>query len=145
MEKLVVTAHFHTAPRQLDFGGHCVHVHGHTWRGKITIATEEFPRDACDVSLDFGRLKRIMRDMDHKIIVTDSDPTFLDPALFDQQGVYRIEGKGPSVENVARHIMGEIAKHIAEKFSGHGVEYQVAVEIQETDNNFFTVEKRLVI
>src|SRR5690606_11397828 len=104
MEKIVVTSHFHTAHRQLNFPGKCKYPHGHTWRGKIVIITDEFPRDEIDMSLEFGQLKKIMRDLDHKIIVTADDTTFLNKELFEPEGVVLIPGKGPSVENVAKYI-----------------------------------------
>ncbi len=141
MERITVKAHFHTAHRQLEFPGHCRYVHGHTWRGRITIDCEAFPRDHLDVSLDFGDLKKIMRRLDHRIIITSNDPEFNNPELFDPEGVVLLEGKGPSVENVAWYVWKEVVKHIQEKFPDHGIDYQIEVEIQETDNNFFTVMK----
>ncbi|CAN5314493.1 6-carboxytetrahydropterin synthase QueD [soil metagenome] len=145
MEKITVTAHFHTAHRQLGYDGHCAYVHGHTWRGKITVTCEEFPRDHLDMALDFGDLKRIMRNLDHKIMVTPNDKTFLNNDLFEKEGIILLEGAGPSVENVARYIWTGVVDHIKDKFPGKGIAYTVAVEIQETDNNFFAVEKGAVV
>jgi 6-pyruvoyl-tetrahydropterin synthase len=141
MEKIVVKAHFHTAHRQIGYPGHCAFVHGHTWRGKITVATEEFPRDELDMALDFGDLKRIMRFLDHKIIVSEADTTFLNSDLFEPEGVVVLPGKGPSVENVAHYVWRGVVEHIQSKFPGLGLSYRIEVEIQETDNNFFSVEK----
>ena len=73
MEKIIVHAKFHTGHRQPGYPGVFRFVHGHTWRGTVTIATEEFPRDELDMSLDFGHLKKIMRDLDHKMLVTAHD------------------------------------------------------------------------
>ena len=145
MEKIVVTSHFHTGHRQLNFPGKCKYVHGHTWRGKMIITTEEFPRDEIDMSLEFGELKQIMRDLDHKIIVTEDDKTFLDESLFEPAGVKLIAGKGPSVENVALHVYRGAVNHIQERFPGQNKEYTITVEIQETDNNFFSVEKKVTV
>lgn len=145
MEKIVVTSHFHTGHRQLNFPGKCRYVHGHTWRGKITIITEEFPRDHIDMSLEFGDLKNIMRNLDHKIIVTEDDKTFLDQNLFEPEGVVLIKGKGPSVENVAIHIWDGVLKHIEDRFPGQNKEYDIEVEIQETDNNFFYLQKKVTV
>lgn len=145
MEKVIVKAHFHTAHRQIGYPGHCAYVHGHTWRGKITVICEEFPRDELDMSIDFGDLKRLMRDLDHRIIITEQDKTFKDANLFEPEGVVLLKGKGPSVENVARHIWEGAVGTIRKKFPNRGVEYSIEVEIQETDNNFFTLEKTAVI
>jgi 6-pyruvoyl-tetrahydropterin synthase len=145
MEKIIVKAHFHTAHRQLGYPGHCAYVHGHTWRGRITVTCEEFPRDELDMALDFGDLKRLMRDLDHRIIVTAGDETFAKPGLFEPEGVVVLEGKGPSVENVARHLWKGVVAHITQKFPARGIEYTIEVEIQETDNNFFVVERKAVV
>ncbi len=145
MQSISVKAHFHSAHRQLDFPGHCVNVHGHTWRGKITVSAEKFPLDHIDVSLDFGHLKKIMRNLDHKILVSESDKTFQDSELFDPKGVIILKGNGPSVENVSKYIFDHVVDYIGKKFAGHGIEYFIRVEIQETDNNFFSMEKTAVI
>ena len=145
MEKVTVKAHFHTGHRQIGYPGHCAYVHGHTWRGTITIWCEEFPRDELDMSLDFGDLKRIMRFLDHKMLITENDKTFQNSDLFEPEGVVLLKGKGPSVENVAHYVWDGVVKHITEKFPNRGLEYTIDVEIQETDNNFFTVQKKATV
>jgi 6-pyruvoyltetrahydropterin/6-carboxytetrahydropterin synthase len=145
MEKIIVHAKFHTAHRQIGYPGKCKFVHGHTWRGTVTVSTDEFPRDDLDMSLDFGDLKAIMRDFDHKIIVTEQDATFLDPTLFEPEGVVRIKGRGPSVENVALHVWDGVASHIRDKFPDRNVRYAIEITIQETENNFFIVDKAVTI
>jgi 6-pyruvoyltetrahydropterin/6-carboxytetrahydropterin synthase len=144
MEKITVHARFHTGHRQLGYPGKCRFVHGHTWRGTIVVATEEFPRDEIDMSLDFGDLKDIMRKFDHKMIVTDGDRAFLDPELFEPEGVVVIKGRGPSVENVAVHIVDEVVAHIHDTFPGLGKRYAIEVTIIETENNLFTVSRDVV-
>ena len=69
--RITVHAKFHTGHRQLGYPGKCKFVHGHTWRATITVTTDEFPRDDLDMSLDFGDLKRIVRFLDHKMLVTE--------------------------------------------------------------------------
>ncbi len=145
MEKIVVKSHFHTGHRQLGYPGKCKFVHGHTWRGKITVCCEEFPRDELDMALDFGDLKQIMRFLDHKMLAVSSDTTFINSDLFEPEGVVILEGKGPSVENVAHYIWDKVIEHISEKFPGANKTYTIEVEIQETDNNFFFVEKKITI
>jgi 6-pyruvoyltetrahydropterin/6-carboxytetrahydropterin synthase len=145
MEKIIVHSHFHTGHRQLGYPGKCKWVHGHTWRGTVTVSCEEFPRDELDMALDFGDLKAVMRFLDHKILVTEQDATFLDPELFEPEGVVVLKGKGPSVENVALYVWDNVVRHIAEKFPGRNVVYTVEVSIQETDNNIFVVCKNVTI
>ncbi len=145
MERITVHAKFHTGHRQIGYPGKCRFVHGHTWRATITVTTDEFPRDELDMSLDFGDLKRILRFLDHKMLVTESDATFLDPAVFEPEGVVLLKGKGPSVENVAAYAFDKVVDHIRDKFPGRGKAYVVSVTIIETENNLFTVEKTATI
>ncbi|HEY8551794.1 MAG TPA: 6-carboxytetrahydropterin synthase [Vicinamibacterales bacterium] len=145
MEKITVHARFHTGHRQPGYPGKCRFVHGHTWRGTIVVATEEFPRDDIDMSLDFGDLKNILRKFDHKIIVTEGDPAFTNPELFEPEGVVVIKGRGPSVENVALHAMEEVIAHIRDKFPGRRKRYAIEVIITETENNIFSVSREVEI
>lgn len=146
MERLYVHAKFHTAHRQLGFPGHCKYVHGHTWHGTITItAPEDFARDELDMSIDFGELKSMLRQFDHKIIVTPDDETFNNAELFEPDGVIVMEGKSPSVENVATLVCGQVADHLAAKYPGLGKRYTIDVLIRETENNHFGVTRDVVI
>ena len=145
MEKIIVHAKFHTGHRQLGCPGVCRFVHGHTWRGTVVIATEEFPRDALDMSLDFGDIKQVMRDLDHKMLVVASDVTMTNPALFEPEGVVVMQGKGPSVENVAHFVFDRVVALIAARYPGRGLVYRIEVTIQETDNNVFVVEKAATV
>jgi 6-pyruvoyltetrahydropterin/6-carboxytetrahydropterin synthase len=145
METIIVHAKFHTGHRQLGYPGECRFVHGHTWRGTVRISTEAFPRDDLDMSLDFGHIKKVMRDLDHKMLVVESDATFMDAALFEPEGVVVLKGKGPSVENVAHYVFDEVAGLIARQYPERRIGYRIEVTIQETENNFFVVEKSVTI
>lgn len=145
MEKIIVHAKFHTGHRQLGYPGECRFVHGHTWRGTVQIVTEAFPRDDLDMSLDFGDIKNVMRDLDHKMLVVESDTTFLNPALFEPEGIVVLQGKGPSVENVAHYVFDRVAALIARQYPGRGLVYRIEVTIQETENNFFVLDKAVTV
>lgn len=145
MEKIIVHAKFHTGHRQLGYPGVCRFVHGHTWRGTVTIATEAFPRDSLDMSLDFGDIKQVMKDLDHKMLVAESDTTLMNPALFEREGLVVLQGKGPSVENVANYVFERIVAVIAAKYPGRGLTYRIEVTVQETENNIFAIEKPATI
>jgi 6-pyruvoyltetrahydropterin/6-carboxytetrahydropterin synthase len=145
MEKIIVTAKFHTGHRQLGYPGKCKFVHGHTWQGKVTVAAEEFPRDDLDMSLEFGEIKAVMRFMDHKMLVTEQDTTFLNSELFEPEGVVILKGKGPSVENVAAYVFDGVVEVIRRQYPGRGVRYTVEVTIQETENNIFIIEKPVTV
>lgn len=145
MEKIVVHARFHTGHRQLGYPGKCKFVHGHTWAGTVSVSADEFPRDDLDMSLDFGDIKDVMRFMDHKMLVTEQDTPFLDPALFEPEGVVLLKGKGPSVENVAHYVFDGVAELIRNKYPGRSLLYTIEVTIQETENNIFIVHKDLTV
>ncbi len=145
MEKIIVHAKFHTGHRQLGYAGECRFVHGHTWRGTVAIATEAFPRDALDMSLDFGHIKQVMRDLDHKMLVVESDAAFLNPAHFEPEGIVVLKGRGPSVENVAYYVFDRVVQLITARYPGRGVAYRVEVTIHETENNVFIVEKTATV
>ena len=82
-----------------------------------------------------------MSDLDHKILVTESDRTFMNPELFEPEGMVVLKGKGPSVENVAVYVWEHVVDEIRRKFPDRGIDYRIEVTIQETENNFFVVEK----
>jgi 6-pyruvoyltetrahydropterin/6-carboxytetrahydropterin synthase len=145
MEKIIVHAKFHTGHRQLGYPGKCKFVHGHTWRGTVTVSAEAFPRDALDMSLDFGDIKNVMRSFDHKMLVTEQDATFLDSALFEPEGVVLLKGKGPSVENVTEYVLDQVVELIKGKYPGRQIRYTIEVLIQETENNIFIIEKAVTI
>jgi 6-pyruvoyltetrahydropterin/6-carboxytetrahydropterin synthase len=145
MEKIIVTAKFHTGHRQLGYPGKCKYVHGHTWQGKVMVAAEEFPRDELDMSLEFGEIKAVMRFMDHKMLVTEQDATFLNSDLFEPEGVVMLKGKGPSVENVAAYVVDGVVDVIQKQYPGRGVRYTIEVTIQETENNIFIIEKTVTV
>ena len=145
MEKIIVTAKFHTGHRQLGYPGKCKFVHGHTWQGKVMVSAEEFPRDELDMSLEFGDIKAVMRFMDHKMLVTEQDTTFLNSELFEPEGVVVLKGKGPSVENVAAYVFDGVVDVIRKQYPGKGIRYTIEVTIQETENNIFVIEKAVEV
>jgi len=145
MERIIVTAKFHTGHRQIGYPGKCKFVHGHTWQGKVTISADEFPRDNIDMSLEFGDIKNVMRFMDHKMLVTGGDTTCLKSEFFEAEGVVVLKGKGPSVENVAYYVYDGVVDVIRKQYPGKNVRYTIDVTIQETENNIFQVEKTVTI
>ena len=139
MEEIEARGKFHAAHRQLGYDGKCAFVHGHTWRGTFTIKSERFPRDPqLDMGVDFGVLKGIFKALDHKMLISEKDRTFLDAELFEPEGVVVLAGDNPSVENVAAHCSREAEGVLVDLFPGKQIEYQITTTIQETDNNFFT-------
>jgi 6-pyruvoyl-tetrahydropterin synthase len=144
METIKARGKFHAAHRQLDYDGKCAYVHGHTWRGVFVVRTERFPRlEKLDMSVDFGALKDIFKFLDHKMLISARDGTFLDPKLFEPQGVVVMPGENPSVENVAEYCLDQAVEVLQKLFPERGHQYHIEVSIQETDNNFFVADRLL--
>jgi 6-pyruvoyltetrahydropterin/6-carboxytetrahydropterin synthase len=140
METIMVKADFHAAHRQVGYPGECQYVHGHTWRGLIRVRTAAFPRDDLDMSLDFGDLKALLRQFDHKVIAVAGDPGVEVPA-----GTVVIPGRGPSVENVATYVLEGVVALLRAKWDGRGLRYAVRVRIAETPRNVFQVDRTVVV
>ena len=146
METIRAHGRFHAAHRQVGSEGECAFVHGHTWRGTIAVWAEHFPRDEeLDMSVDFRTLKGIFKSLDHKMMVAENDKAILDSGLFQPEGVVVLPGQNPSVENVAVYCFDEVVKRLEELFPERQIEYHVEVTIQETDNNFFTLEQIVTV
>ena len=134
METIKARGKFHAAHRQLDYDGKCAYVHGHTWRGVFVVRTERFPRlEKLDMSVDFGALKDIFKFLDHKMLVSARDTTFLDTKLFDPQESRSCQAK-PECRNVAEYCLDQAIGVLQKLFPQRGYQYYIEVSIQETDN-----------
>ena len=97
------------------------------------------------MSVDFGALKDVFKSLDHKMLISGKDEPFLNAQLFDPIGIAVMPGANPSVENVALYCMNAAIDAIAKLFPGNEVAYELSVTIQETDNNIFTLDRKVVI
>jgi len=95
--------------------------------------------------VDFCALKGIFHHLDHKLLVSARDEDFLRADPFDPEGVVVMSGDNPSVENVARYCINEALEALATCFPARGLDYHIAVTIKETDNNYFTLKRRVAI
>jgi 6-pyruvoyltetrahydropterin/6-carboxytetrahydropterin synthase len=145
METIRVHSEFHAAHRQLGYPGKCRHVHGHTWRGTIVIAAQDFPRDELEMTIDFGDVKDVLRQFDHKMIVCDNDELFTNAEAVDPGGVIVVPGTSPTVENISHYCLDGVASLIGAKYPDRGISYRVEVTIIETDHNIFTADATFVI
>jgi len=146
METITARGTFHAAHRQLGVGGACAWVHGHTFRGTFTVRSTRFPRvEGVDLSVDFRSLKDIFKSLDHRMMVSDRDELFLNQEYFDREGVVVLPGRNPSVENLALYCMDEAVSVLSGLFPGRGIEYDMEVLLQETDNNLFTLSRSVTI
>jgi 6-pyruvoyltetrahydropterin/6-carboxytetrahydropterin synthase len=145
MEKIIVHASFHAGHRQPGYPGKCRFIHGHTWRGTIQVSTDRFPRDAHEMSIDFGELKDILKRLDHRLLVTADDEILRLPEVCEPEGIVVLPGRGPSVEAVADYVWSEVVSVIQRRYPGRGLTYDITVTIHETDHNTFMVERSAVV
>jgi 6-pyruvoyl-tetrahydropterin synthase len=107
---------------------------------------QRFPRDkVLGMTVDFGALKDILKFLDHKMLVSEHDDVFLNSGLFEPEGVVVIPGKNPNVEGVALYAMNEAVDALAKLYPGEGVSYHIEVEVAETENNVFTLQRTVTI
>lgn len=59
MFELMVTGRFAAAHSLRNFHGRCEALHGHNWRVEVTVRGSQL--DEADLLLDFGQLKKLMR------------------------------------------------------------------------------------
>ena len=101
MFELKVIQDFAAAHNLRQFRSHCENLHGHNWRVEVRVRCEEL--DRCGVALDFGVLKKHLRDilgrLDHQYL--NKLPAF--------------KSKNPSSENIARHIFDQLAPLVVQE------------------------------
>ena len=85
------------------------------------------------------------KSMDHKMLISPRDTVFQQSELFEPEGVVIIPGINPSVENIGHYCLNRAVKVLEDLFPNKDVDYRIEVTIQETDNNYFTAEKKVTI
>jgi 6-pyruvoyltetrahydropterin/6-carboxytetrahydropterin synthase len=119
---------FSAAHRLTFHKGNCKNLHGHNWRGEISITTKEFK----DLVLDFGEIKDIIKMMlDHKILVFKKDTTLLN--LVSNNFLYISLPFETTVENLAEYIQEilSITYNIDKKC--------ISIKLYETDKSWAKV------
>ena len=92
MTLTLYTEGFFNAAHLLNgYNGKCSQLHGHTWKVCVWIKGEEEKKDSVGILWDFGNLKKITNQLDHK-------------SLND------ILPENPSVENIAIFIYNKLKK-----------------------------------
>ena len=109
VKKTFVIAYAH---RLLNYNGRCENLHGHN--AKIEIIVEADKLDNQDMVIDFIKLNQVVKkwldeNLDHKVILSESDP--LVRVLKDHnQEVFTVK-ENPTAEILAKLILKEIKKH----------------------------------
>ena len=98
--------------RLLNYSGKCRHLHGHNGRVEIVLQGEEL--DQLDMLVDFGEVKRTIKDwidaeLDHKMVLNRRDP--LIPLLQEHEQPLYIMDCNPTAEALAREICHVASQH----------------------------------
>ena len=72
MYTLYVKEKFNAAHRLLDYDGKCNNLHGHTWLVEVSLQGDKL--DDQMMVVDFGLVKSIIREFDHRVILNKNDP-----------------------------------------------------------------------
>ena len=101
MYELKVVSQFAAAHQLREYKGGCENLHGHNWKIEVYVAGDN--TDAAGVLLDFGVIKKHVRD-----IMSMLDHKYLNDLEFFQQNQ-------PSSENIAYFVATEMQKRIADQ------------------------------
>ncbi len=98
MYEIVVTASFSSAHNLREYKGKCEAVHGHNWKVKVTIMSEELNSEGMVIDFNLAKkyLEHILKKLDHKYI-NEIEP-------FDKIN--------PTSENIAKFIFQEMSQMI---------------------------------
>lgn len=104
MYKLELLHHFDAAHQLKDYIGACANLHGHSWKLKITIETQELVKD---MVVDFKDIKKAIDERyDHKFIneMVNFNPTAenISEDVFELvKNIYNLRGQGNLAEKPA--------------------------------------------
>ena len=101
MYELKVVTKFAAAHQLAMVGEKCENLHGHNWKIEVYVAGDH--TDAAGVLLDFGVIKKHVRD-----IMSMLDHKYLNDLEFFQQNQ-------PSSENIAYFVATELQKRISDQ------------------------------
>jgi 6-pyruvoyltetrahydropterin/6-carboxytetrahydropterin synthase len=115
MYRISVEADFSSAHSLREYEGKCSSLHGHNWRVRLTVRTDQL--DSRGIGVDFGKLKKMLAALVARFDHVDLNQV----APFDKLN--------PTAENISRTIF-----ELAEKELPPGVGVEI-VELWESEKN----------
>jgi len=115
MYRLSVEGEFSSAHSLRDYSGKCAKVHGHNWKVRLIVCTENL--DERGMAVDFGNLKAVLDEV---------------IAPFDHVDLNRVapfDSRNPTAENLARVIFEQAQAKLPA-----GIEVD-KVQVWESDKN----------
>ena len=126
--RLVVEETFSAAHRLLGYDGPCGKLHGHNWRVRVEI--EGRPDNIQYMVVDFTEIKRIIRELDHKVLLCEDDKMCLILAV-NGHDVVKLP-HNPTCECLAEYIARRIIEIYGQRLS------YISVTVWETDKQSAT-------
>ncbi|XOF33717.1 MAG: 6-carboxytetrahydropterin synthase QueD [Candidatus Electrothrix sp. YB6] len=116
MFDIFIRTHFSGGHHLRDYPGNCEKPHGHNWKVKVTVRTQEL--DNLGMGIDFKVLKeevnRVVDELDH----------------CDLNGHPAFQDRNPSSEHIARFLFEELTDGLStDRYALY------SVEVRETDSS----------
>lgn len=104
--------HFSYGHRLINYDGPCQHLHGHNGMIEIDVASDTL--DAHGMVVDFGDIRRVVKDwvdanLDHRMVLCRADP-MVAVLQKEHEPLYLIDGN-PTAENIAMEIFTQARAH----------------------------------
>ena len=116
MYELSIEDYFSAAHNLKDYNGDCEHLHGHNWKVRIIVRTENL--DSTGLGIDFRDLRKILKEV---------------LAIFDHKHLNDLESfqeENPSTENISRFIY----MSLKEKLKSHkGIQLKKVISWEGND------------
>lgn len=113
------------------FKGKCMHIHGHSWNGSVTVSATEL--DRFDFGLEYSQVKALylpqVESWDHTILLHDSDLDLIE-LCEKNKWRYHTFPDNPTSEVIARHLFKRILNESKSRY-GDAISL-VSVTIEET-------------
>jgi len=115
---IFIESRFSAAHRLVGYEGHCGRVHGHTWKVRIEVKTDQI--DEIGISIDFKDLRSL----------TDSALSKLDHQNINE--IPPFDKINPTAENLSRHLFEEIGRGLPKPVQ------MASVTVWESENHAVT-------
>jgi len=127
-------AKFEAAHRQLNDTSKCGFLHGHNWKVEFKINAPISSLNECGYIIDYKKLKDVVSEYDHKVILNDNDPLG-DILISNNQRVVLLNCE-PTCENISELIFGEVMRMMKE----NNIPYNdITITVWENGNSWATV------
>lgn len=138
--KVMVTE---TAHRLTDYSGKCAHIHGHSYRWEVTALALEGYGLKNGIAIDFGDLKKVMKEeiynpFDHALVLDMDDPllisTEIDLAADGTPQKILVFPGNPTAENFSMYVAQNMQEALDNRFP---LQYLISkVRVWETANSY---------